>query len=335
MNPFKLNNEIIPKASINSVYIDDVLASDLFRPTIIIEEIKKYRELLDIDNGVKDDDILFVFNKKLNCNEIEINDLANKIAVSFGDKLAQVILTLKKPSKLSIDNRINWNIEHWNYWKSIESIYLVGGLTSPILTNIFYSRITKLLEINNVPKFNLSFIDGSSELGTKGLSNLVRNGEYLLFDFGQTYIKRRHYIKENDCTIIDTVLTAIKSKFLFYKERKEDEVKALAYRLDMYIIDTILDTVNTVNFKGNSFIIGIANYVNKGKIYSARGGYGKLAHVEDNYQAYLSCVLTTKLGRKISVKLYHDTSAMALNFMNVKNCAVISLGTAFGIGFPE
>jgi len=121
----------------------------------------------------------------------------------------------------------------------------------------------------------------------------------------------------------------------FYKKRNTDEIKDLAYRLDMYIINVILDTVNTVDFKGSNLIIGIANYISEGKIYSARGGYGKLAYVDDNYQSYLSNVISNKLGRKIEVLLYHDTSAMALNFKNEKNCAIISLGTAFGIAFPE
>lgn len=335
MNPFKHNNEIIPIASINSVYIDDVLASDLFRPSILIDEIKMNRKLLDIDINIDDDNILSIFNSKLNSNIPEIYDLANKIAHSFGKKLAKIIVTLKKPSKKSINNRLNWNNEHWDYWKTIERIFLVGGLTSPILTNIFYSNIVKSLKENQIDNVDISFIEGSSELGTKGLSYLVENGEYLLFDFGQTYIKRRHFVKDSKHTINDSVLPSVKSKFLFYKEIKTEEVKALAYRLDTYIINTILQTVNEVDFKGDNFIIGIANYINNGRIYSARGGYGKLAYVDDNYQSYLSSVLTSKLGRNINVKLYHDTSAMALNFSNELNCAVISLGTAFGVGFVE
>ena len=139
----------------------------------------------------------------------------------------------------------------------------------------------------------------------------------------------------NNETIIDNVLPALKSNFLFYKEKKPYEVKDLAYRLDMYIIKVILDTVKTVDFKGDSFIIGIANYISEGKIFSARGGYGKLAYVDDNYQSYLTTVLSNKLGRIVKVILYHDTSAMALNFKDEENCAVISLGTAFGIGFPK
>ena len=335
MNPFKHNNQIIPIASINSMYIDDVLASDLFRPNIIIEEIKRNADFLGILDSVNYDEIFSIFNKKLCSEDERINKLSNEIAVSFGRKLASVILTLKKPSDSSINNRTNWTKEHWDYWKSIEKLFLVGGLTSPILTNIFYNIINDSLKENNINNFKVAFIEGSSELGTKGLSNLIQNGEYLLFDFGQTFIKRRHHIKDNNYTVIDTILPTVKSKYLFYKERNKEEIRELAYRLDMYIISIILDTINIVDFKGSNFIIGIANYISKGKIYSARGGYGKLAYVDDNYQSYLSSVLSKKLGREISVLLYHDTSAMALNFKNEQNCAVISLGTAFGIGFPE
>ncbi len=335
MNPFKINNEIIPKASINSVFVDDILASDIFRPSIMINEIKRNADLLGISDTINYDDIFSIFNKKLNSNDKRIYTLANDIAASFGDKLARVILTLKKPSDLSIINRSNWTKTHWDYWRQINKLYLVGGLTSPILTNIFYKKINELLNENGINRFKVSFIEGSSNLGTKGLSNLVHEGEYLLFDFGQTYIKRRHHIKESNEILMDTILPSVKSKYLFYKERNKEEIKKLAYRLDMYIISTILDTINTVDFKGNDLIIGIANYISNGKIYSARGGYGKLAYVDDNYQSYLSNVLSKKLKRDINVLLYHDTSAMALNFKNEKNCAVISLGTAFGIGFPE
>ena len=123
MNPFKKNNEIIPKASINSVFIDDILASNLFRPTILIEEIKKNAELLDISKSTKNNQILLKFNDRLNSENAEINRLANELAISFGDKLARVILTLKKPSDLSVLNRRNWDKDHWDFWSSFHSLF--------------------------------------------------------------------------------------------------------------------------------------------------------------------------------------------------------------------
>ncbi len=335
MNPFKENGQMLPIASINSVYVEDILASNLFRPEVIIHEIKKNRDFLGFSSDINDEDILISFNSALNSKVITIKDKANEIAVSFGDKLADVIITLMDPSALSILNRPLWNSNHWSFWKGVKHIYFVGGLISPILTNIFYNQIVKRLHQNNITDLQISFIEGSVNLGTKGLSSLTNDGEYLLFDFGQTNIKRRHIFKKDSEIVIDSVLPSVKSKYLFYKQKSEKELLNLANKLDDFIINTIIDSMNIVNYKGNDIIVGIANYVYNGNIYQNRGGYGKLAYIKGNYEKHISDRISILLNKKITIRLYHDTSAMALNFNNTSRTAVISLGTAFGIAFPE
>ncbi|MCK5388065.1 MAG: hypothetical protein KAJ22_02170, partial [Candidatus Izimaplasma sp.] len=191
------------------------------------------------------------------------------------------------------------------------------------------------LKEKQITDLQISFIEGSVDLGTKGLSTLTDSGEYLLFDFGQTSIKRRHIIKKHDKIVIDSVLPLVKSDYLFHKQRSELELKQIARELDSYIINTIMDTMDNVNYKGKRILVGIANYVFDGYIYKDRGGYGKLAYIKGNYEAHLSNEISVLLNREIAIKLYHDTSAMALNFDNTERTAVISLGTAFGIAFPE
>ncbi len=335
MNPFKKDGQMLPIASINSVYVDDVLASDLFRPQLIVNEIKMNRDFLGFSSDIKDENLLAMFNYALNNKSIYIMDKANQIAISFGKKLANVLITLRNPSSLSVLNRPLWTKEHWDYVKGIKNIYFVGGLTPPILTTIFYDQIMIELKKQNISDLQISFIKGSVDFGTKGLSTLTVDGEYLLFDFGQTNIKRRHIIKKDDEIIIDCVLPAVKSAYLYHKQKSKKELIQIAKELDNYVINTIIDTVNIVNYKGNNILVGIANYVYDGVIYSARGGYGKLAFIKGNYEAYLSNQISVLLNREIIIKLYHDTSAMALNFKTTIRTAVISLGTAFGIAYPE
>ncbi len=335
MNPFKSDGQMLPIASINSVYVEDVLASDLFRPELIVNEIEKNRDFLGFSSDIRNDNILFEFNFALSNQSIDIKNKAYEIAVSFGEKLARVISTLKDPSDKSILNRPSWEQLHWDYWKGVKKIYFVGGLTSPILISIFYNQIKKELKKRKIKDLKISFIEGSVDLGTKGLSSLVGNGEYLLFDFGQTNVKRRHILKKGNDIVIDSVLLPVKSNFLFHKHINEEELRTIAKELDNFIINTIIDTMNIVNYNGNKILVGIANYVNDGKIYKDRGGYGKLAFIKGNYEAYLSNQISQLLNREITIKLYHDTSAMALNFKNRKRSAVISLGTAFGIAFVE
>jgi len=335
MNPFKQDGQMLPIASVNSVFVEDVLASDLFRPALIVNEIEKNRDFLGFSSDINRNLLLSEFNCALNSKNDKIKDKAYEIAISFGNKLAKVLMTMRNPSLISKQNRPSWNDSHWAYWEGVKNIYFVGGLTSPILTTIFYNQIIEEFKHNNITDLHVSFIDASVDLGTKGLTTLTNNGEYLIFDFGQTNIKKRHLVKYYNEIAIDTVLPSIKSDYLFYKQKNEDELKKLAYKLDSFIINTIIDTANIVNYKGNTILIGIANYVYNGFIYLDRGGYGKLALIKGNYEEHLSNKLSVLFKKEISIRLYHDTSAMALNFKNVKRSAVISLGTAFGIAFPE
>ncbi len=334
MNPFKKDNQMLPIASINSVYVDDTLASDLFRPSILIDEIMKHKEEFGLI-GVKDTTQIFMrFNELLNSEYDTFNRKALYIAEDFGNRLAKVLVTLKKPSPKSISNRKNWNSTHWDFWEGIQHIYLVGGLTSPILTKIFYARILQAFKANDIENLTITFIEGSQNLGTKGLATKVQNGRFLLFDFGQTKIKRAYHVKSNSKIDIDNVLSVVDSKYLFYKNRSDEEIKKIAFKLHNFIKNTIIQTMKEVNFQGDTILMSIANYVFNGSIYGARGGYGKLSYLGENYETILTDSLSKHFNKKINIKLYHDTSAMALLFQGKPDSAVISLGTAFGVAFP-
>ncbi|AIO18452.1 hypothetical protein KQ51_00572 [Candidatus Izimaplasma bacterium HR1] len=334
MNPFKQSGQILPIASLNSVYVDNVLADQLFRPSLIVAEIIENKDELGLSYIEDSQKLSHMFNDLLNSDLDSIRRKATQIAEMFGRRLAKFLGTLFKPSELSVSNRLNWTEEHWNFWKTIDNIYLVGGLTSPILTQIFYNEVEKYFNEQEIKNKHITFIEGSSNLGTHGLASIVENGDYLLFDFGQTNIKRgRHYKKEGK-VVIDTILPSISSDFLFYKTKNVKEVEAIAHKLHNYIVEAIVKTYKQVAFTGENIYMSIANYVFDGKIYSQRGGYGKLSYIAENYEDYLNKELTKELNKEITVKLFHDTSAMALMFKDQANTAVISLGTAFGIAFP-
>ncbi len=335
MNPFKKNGYMMPVASLNSVYVDDILADQLFRPSLIVAEIIKHKDELGLLNISDNNRISYMFNDLLNSEIDSIRNKATQIAELFGKRLAMFLTTLYKPSDLSRDNRPNWTDKHWKFWQSIDNIYLVGGLTSPILTQIFYSEVEKMFIEKEIHNKYITFIEGSANLGTQGLASIVEDGDYLLFDFGQTNIKRGHHLKKDKKVVIDTILPSVTSDYLFYKTKNEDEVLEIAGKLHEYIVNQIVKTSRQVAFKGDNIYMSIANYIYEGKIYSARGGYGKLAYIADNYEKYLQNELSKKLNKEIKLKLFHDTSAMALMFKDEKNAAVISLGTAFGIAFPE
>jgi len=184
MNPFKKDGFILPIASLNSMYVDDTLAYDLFRPALILEDIIKHKDELGLTHIQDNSRLLFLFNDLLNSDIDSIKLKANEIAKMFGSRLAIVLCNLFEPSEKSISNRKNWSKKHWDFWKIISNVYIVGGLTSPILTKIFYDKVIEQFKEYNILHKRITFIEGSSNLGTKGLSTLVTDGDYLLFDFG-------------------------------------------------------------------------------------------------------------------------------------------------------
>lgn len=331
MNPFKKDNFMLPIASINSVYVDNVIATELFSPKLLINEIDNRRLELNISNKIPSYELLFSFNVQL-ANK---NRLALEIANKYAKNLTKIIITLKKPSKLSVKNRTNWNSVHWSYWEHINRVYLVGGLTSKELNSIFYVHIKEEIINNNIDNFEVVIVEDSANYGTLGLIKKIDENESLVFDFGQSFIKRLHVNKNSNKVLFKNTLKPIISKHLKHTGYSKCDLKASGAILHKYIVEVITNTINEVNFTGNNIYISIANYIFFGKIYESRGGYAKLHYSADNYQEYLNNAVSESLNRDINVYLYHDTTAMALMFEKNHNEAVISLGTGFGISFLD
>ncbi len=334
-NPFKINGEMAPVASINSVYVDDTKAYDLFRPTLMMQALLAQKDQLGITDVGESDSLLSMFQALLTSDIPSVRDRAVAIAEHFGDQLARVLATLFDPSERSRANRANWDERHWAYWRSIHQVYLVGGLTSPRLTGIFLERIQSCFQERDIRDVTVSFIEGSQNLGTRGMATLIDDGDCLLFDFGQTNIKRARHVKQNGKVILDVTMDPLMSRHLFYKTDNAAELQATARMLDNFMVDVIEETAEESGFHGSEVFISIANYVSDGAIYAARGGYGKLALLAPNYRDHLSVRLSKRLGQEIRVSLFHDTSAMALLFQKEPHTAVISLGTAFGVAFVD
>jgi len=333
-NPFKKDGYMLPVASINSVYIDNQIVSDLFRLSLIVDECIKYQNQLGLSSIDSPKDIFDGLHEAFISEDEEKRECAFKIGHTFGKRLALLIKTLKKPSQQSIANRKDWDEDHWEYWKRVKTLIFVGGVSSPSLTRIFLEDVKEMLDQEGID-LNVRFIEGSVNLGTEALSKKVKGNDALLFDFGQTNIKRRHHVKEGRDIVIDTILPCVPAKFLYYKSQTDEELYEVGRELDTYIQDVIVNTVKESFFEGKQILIAMANYIDHGRIYPARGGYAKLGLLHDNYEQHLQTSLRKRLNRDIEVSLYHDTTAVSYYFEEEAPAAVISVGTAFGIAFLD
>ena len=353
-NPFIKNGFLDSNVSINKLVIEkfpegvveeDIKgksALELFSTNLFIEEIKRKSKSLGLNvQDIEDKKLPQHLEKCLNSN----NELVRKVAVDiiriFGKRLGIILLTLKKGDKENRLKRSDWTDEHWNYWAEIENVILVGGLANKKFGKIMLECIDEVFK-GEEKRYNIILDENPSQAAIRGLAKYItirNNSKYnLALDFGQSFIKRSVIKLEDDEICESHIVEKVKSEYVDWEYDNELKEKEDAKLEDEYIINVIVDTINYCKNNNydlnNEIVISVANYIENGKLKN-RGGYGKLRLITDNYEEHLSNVLYDKLGESYKITLVHDGTAMAAAFSKYHKSVCISLGTAFGVGFPN
>ena len=310
---------------------------ELFGAGIIMDEIEHNAIALGIDLlKYQRTELPKILDKKID----EGNEEALRIARKFGNRLGMFLLVLKTGLPENRAVREDWGDEHWQYWANVDTIFLVGGIASGSMCEYMLEVVRELFEKANVPMYHIVRNISSSEVGAKGCLSQIKDDDdvQLLFDFGQTMMKRMIAVRHMDKEYELIKLPSKKSINMDWYIDDEDERRRQAEELHQYIVESILETYNEACQYGSigwEIVISIASYVMDGKIYDARSGYAKLCTLSDNYAGYLAASLEAKLDRSIMIRLVHDGTAAALYYKGAENAVCITVGTAFGVGFPE
>lgn len=330
--------------------IEDVLTgkavSDVFGAVLLIQDIKEHAELLGIDlKQYKEVDLPKILGEYLS----EQDDIqkgyaqqycenARKLAKKYGNRLGMMLLVLKTGLPENRQAREDWTDQHWEYWKNIKNVILAGGLASGDLGRFLLKTANELFEYAGVEPYYIIRNENSSQIGAKGCLTQVQGKEpvHILLDLGQTKVKRLIALNENGkITLIE--LESKKSYYMEWQDEKDNTMEK-AYTLHQYLVNCIVDTYHEAEKYGKvgcEIIISIASYVIDGRINDKRGGYAKLSKLGDNYAYILSQALEKSLHTNIYIQLIHDGTAAALYFKDYKDSVCITMGTAFGVGFPE
>lgn len=352
-NPFLKNGFLSSNVSINKLIIEkfpnniideDIKgksALELFSTNLFIEEIKGNSKALGLElQDMEDRQLPQYLEKCLDSNNELVREAAVDIIRLFGKRLGIILLTLKKGEKENRVKRLDWKDEHWNYWAYIENVILVGGLANERFGKIMVECIDEVFKLEE-KRYNIILAENPSQAAIRGLAKYItkkNNNKYnLALDFGQSFIKRSVVKLEEDKINEVHIFEKVKAKHVKWEYDNELEEKEEAKQEDEYIINCIIDTIDSCKKNSydlnNEIVISVANYIENGK-FKNRGGYGKLRLITDNYEEYLSKVLYEKLGERYKITLVHDGTAMAAAFSNYSKSVCISLGTAFGVGFP-
>lgn len=338
-----LNSAVMAKLPLKG--IDDEIREkeclDIFSTELFIEEIKFMASVYNVDISMYDDKSLPLWlSKGLNSNNVLIKQLANSIARKFGYRLGLILLMLKLGEKENREARKNWDDRMWQYWASLDTVILVGGLASDILGRKLKEGIYSIFDKANVEPYRINLFENASHIGIMGCAQKMMkdNTISLVFDLGHTNTKRGIVKKEDNRIVQFTALDSFESKYMGIDYESDEERFKDAVNLHREIVRFVSETYkNEMKSQDLSkeIIISIANYTCRGELNSVRGAYSKLSLLSDDYEQLLNEELSSEIREKVSVKLIHDGTATALYFSDIKNSVCLSLGTSFGVGFPD
>ncbi len=124
-------------------------------------------------------------------------ETAVAIAKEYGRKLAYHQLVLKRGDVINRVVRPDWQAVHWAHWAQIEQVWLGGGLMAGHLGKIAAAEAQAFMRQHGFPDYLLTVSPFAANLPLMGAARTApREAQsMLLFDFGQTSIKRgiAHY----------------------------------------------------------------------------------------------------------------------------------------------
>ncbi len=338
-----MNRAVMAKCPVAGVEegLDGRRFKEIFSPGAIVAEMRRVSRYYGIDySHLPDFALPKELDKALRSEDVRFHQMGERIARKFGNRLGLLLLTLKTGLPENRAAREDWDDSCWECWRSLETVILMGGLASSMLGRRFKEQVQKVFDHAGVKPYNIMLFENSAYLGVMGLGQRMMEDDTasLVLDMGQTYFKRAVLKKSGGMISSINTLDSLPSRYMQIPFEDEGEKYACAYDLHNYIVNIVSTTYKEASIStplNERIYISIANYTHSGILNPVRGGYAKLAMLGDNYAALLAEQLSGELRKSIEVRLVHDATATALYFSDIPDSVVITLGTGFGVGFPQ
>ena len=316
--------------------------SDIFSTPLIVQEIRRLSRHYCIDlSDIPDARLPMILNDALVSEDIRYHQMGERVVRKFGNRLGLIFLALRMGEKENRLARPDWDDACWDYWRNIGTLILTGGLASSMLGRRFKEQVHYIFDRVGEKPYHIRLYDNGAYLGVMGLAQRLMHDDEtaLVFDLGHTNSKRALVRKSGGEIAGFSAFESLPSKFMQSRFDSDSEKFTAAMNLHNAIVKTIASTyreAREVTEVSDRIFISIANYTYSGRLNIVRGGYAKLSVLGgDNYAAILEETLSGELRREVKVRLVHDATATALYFSDIPDAICLTLGTAFGVSFPD
>ena len=338
-----LNRAVLAKLPLYGIddEIEGLSFKEIFSTPLVVEEIRRASKRYGIDlSDVPDRQLPFAVDEGLTSDNMRKRQMAELVVRRFGYRLGLLFLALKTGEKENRLARPDWDDACWEYWHSLDTVILTGGLASSMLGRRFKEYIHDVFDRAGVRPYHIRLFDNGSYLGVMGVAQQLMPDDTaaLVLDMGHTGWKRA--LVHKGCGEIAgfTPMESLSARFMENRFDDPREQHRLAVLLHHRIVNTVAASyreLSQTTALNDTVLISIANYTHGGVLDARRGGYAKLSLLGADYARVLEEELSGELHRELRVRLVHDGTATALYFADVKNAVCVTLGTGFGIGFPE
>lgn len=350
-------HNLTPDASLNRVKVMDLpnLAVDagvkgktgyeLVSAHTLAELIRPYCNVFQLNPSLSDRKLNRAFNRLLAGDDGSINPnvrkVAEAIALRIGRNLGYLLLALKQGDWVNRQAREEWDASYWDHWAGINNIRLGGGLVVGGLGGYIKRHVLDVFAEAGIDDFGVAVSPYGGNLPLVGIARMAPPDieTALVFDMGGTMIKRGCAVYNDYWRQLEQlhVLPPVPTRWEAFERSLPSEEDAAAALLG-HLVDTITKTWRT--FRANSDLpltrvirISMAAYMRDGHPMIQRGAYGNLRHLTQNLKSELVLQLIQHLG-VVDMQIVHDGTAAAAAYAGGLDAAVITMGTALGIGFP-
>lgn len=283
-------------------------------------------------------------NDALDSPNLNVRQTAQHIARQLGRNLGHVLVTLHRGDAVNQAARPDWEPENWAYWHTIKQVWLGGGLLSAHLgTQIIHYAQSFLQETGYQNDIQVALSPHQKAMTLLGAARYLPAGTYnaLCFDFGQTSVKRACVRIENGRIIHLQEYPALAVEWdvhhIISNKNQPDAQQVLAF-----VIDVIAQTLSSYKKQPYPYpktelaphlMLCMAAYIRGGQLLG-NGLYPLLKTLAADTRLLLAQTIETHLGWRTQVDLIHDGTAACTLHAGESNTAVLTIGTAIGIGFP-
>jgi hypothetical protein len=297
--------------------------------------IRRRAGALGFEHGITADDreLIRRFDDCLTTAAPNTHAAAMVVVRELARNMAFIVLTARRRSQAA--NLDEWDRGYWQHWQKITTIVFGGGIVAGNVGREFAKAVCEQWAQLGLPSVNFLVDPRAGRITIDGLASALkdRKGQFLLFDFGGSFVKRG--LAEPSSGTMPIVQQLEKVSVPPEVANPSDDAAGGKSVLE-FMVQTIVATWLQYQVPVTILPVGLAAYLVDGHPCVQGGGYTAMHHVTENVQTNLSQEIGRRINQDVNVRLVHDGTAAAMKYCGSQNLAVIMMGTALGVGFaPE